>query len=145
MSAGAATNYEQLKTLLLAHMGISTVDKMASWLEQKKDCKDTMMQEAFHMQEAATRVRTHQCKTVEDVTQLVSLELLYKTMNSRVATYIRAQKPTTLTEMAKASDNYVSSMQKPKSYMWKHEHQLPKRRFQQVTSKKPRLLTAMEV
>ena len=46
------------------------------------------------MQEAAS-VCTRQCKTVEDVSQMVSLELLYKTMNPRVVTYVRAQKPTT--------------------------------------------------
>ena len=32
MSVDAAANYEQLKTLLLSHMGISTVGRMASWL-----------------------------------------------------------------------------------------------------------------
>ena len=40
--------------------------------------------------------------------------------------------------MARASDDYVSSMQKPNSYMWKLEQQLPKRRFQQwQPTKKP--------
>ena len=120
MSADAAANYEQLKTLLLAHMGISTADGMASWLEQRTDSNDTMMQAALRMQEVS-RVCTRQCKTVDDVTQMVSLELLYKTMKPRLATYIRSQNPTTLTEMARALDNYVSSMQKPKSYMWKLE------------------------
>ena len=135
MSADAAANYEQLKTLLLAHIGISTADRMASWLDQRMDSNDTLMQAALRMQEAA-RVCTRQCKTVEDV--MVSLELLYKTRNPRVATYIRAQKSTTLTEMARASDDYVSSMQKPKSYMWELEQQLPKRRFQQwQPTKKP--------
>ena len=38
---------------------------------------------------------------------MVSLELLYKTMNPRVATYVHAQKPTTLTEMAMASEDYT--------------------------------------
>ena len=89
------------------------------------------------MQEGA-RVCTHQCKTVEDVSQMVSLELLYKTMNPRVATYMCAQKPTTLTAMARESDDYVSSMQNPKSYMWKPKQQVPKRWFQQwLPTKKP--------
>ena len=94
MSADAAANYEQLKTLLLAHMGISIADRMASWLEQRTDSNATMIQADLSMQEAA-RVCTCQCKTVEDVSQMVSLELLYKTMNPRVATFVRFQKPTT--------------------------------------------------
>ena len=53
MSADAAANYEQLKTLLLAHMGISTANRMASWLEQRTDSNATMMQAALRMQEAA--------------------------------------------------------------------------------------------
>ena len=89
------------------------------------------------MQEAV-RVCTRQCKTVEDVSQMVSLELLYKTMNPRVATYVGAQKATTLTEMARVSDDYVSLMQKPKGYMWKLKQQVPKRQFQQwLPTKKP--------
>ena len=98
MSADATANYEQLKAFLLAHMGISTVDRMASWLEQRTDSNDTMIQATLRMQESA-RVCTRKCKTVEDVTQVVCLELLYKTMNPRVAMYVRAQKPTTFTEM----------------------------------------------
>ena len=76
---------------MLAYMGISTTERMASWLEQRMESNATMLQAALRMQEAA-RVCTCQCKTVEDVLQMVSLELLYKTMNLRVATYMRAQK-----------------------------------------------------
>ena len=67
MSANAAANYVQLKTLLLIHIGISIADRMASKLEQRMDSNDTLMQAALRMQEVA-RVCTSQCKNVEDVT-----------------------------------------------------------------------------
>ena len=100
-------NNDALKRKLHAHMGVSKSTQFNNWFIPKINSADTIMQMGYRTAEAA-RTCTRDCTSVKEVIDLVTREIVFKQLNPRKTTHVRAQKPTSLQELLSIADEYVA-------------------------------------
>ena len=75
------------------------------------------LQMGYRTAEAA-RTCTGDCTSSKEVIDLVNREILYKQLNLRITTQVRAQKPTSLHELLSIVDEYVTDSGKGRESAW---------------------------
>ena len=75
------------------------------------------MQMGYRTVETA-RTCTRDCTSVKEVIDLVTREIVYKQLNPRIITHVRAQKPTSLQELLSITDEYVAGSGRGRESAW---------------------------
>ena len=71
----------------------------------------------YRMAEAA-RICTKDCTSIKDVIDLITREIVYKQLNPRITTHVRAQKPSTLQDLLSTADEYVTDSERGRESAW---------------------------
>ena len=96
-------NYDALKRQLYAHMGVSKSTQFNNWFNPKINPTETITQMGYRTAEAA-RTCTKDCTSIKEVIDLITREIVYKQLNPRITTHVRAQKPSSLQDFLSIAD-----------------------------------------
>ena len=117
LSPDQLNDYDILKDRLLAHLGESRSSQFHDWLHPKINSVDTVSQVAYRIAEAS-RASTKDCKTKEEILELVNCELVFRQLHPRVTTHRRAQKPANLQELMRIADQYIADSARGRESGW---------------------------
>ena len=110
-------DYDALKRQMYAHMGVSKSTQFNNWFNPKINPTETITEIDYRMAEAA-RICTKDCTAIKDVIDLITREIVYKQLNPRITTHVRAQKPSSLQDLLSTADEYVADSERGRESAW---------------------------
>lgn len=119
-----SSDYQVLKTALLARMGVSRSTRFALLLDPKPGPTDTMSQ-LFHKTKDVASGCLKDCTTVADCVDLITTEIMYRQITPAVATAVRAQQPADGDTFATAVDSHVTESRMGRHQLWKNYRPRP--------------------